>query len=154
MGDSNQGSGQPPESRQFDFWIGEWVVREPDGTLAGHNRIEPILDGAALRESWMGESGHTGTSLNAWDPDRRVWRQAWTDVNGFWLWLEGGRQGQAMVLEGERPSQADPSQFTRHRISWSFTDGDPDRLRQHWEVSEDGGETWQTLFDGRYERQD
>jgi hypothetical protein len=153
MGDSNQGSGRPPEARQFDFWIGDWVVREPDGTLAGHNRIEPILGGSALRESWLGESGHAGTSLNAWDPVRAVWRQAWTDVNGFWLWLEGGLQEDAMVMEGERPGQADPSQWARHRISWSLIDGDPDRLRQHWESSEDGGATWQTLFDGRYERE-
>ncbi len=153
MDESSERSGQPPETRQFDFWIGNWTVHEPDGSLAGHNRIEPILGGAALRESWQGESGHAGTSLNAWDPVRDVWRQAWTDVNGFWLWLEGGFRGEAMILEGERPSQADPSRSVRHRISWGLIDGDPDHLRQHWEASEDGGATWQTLFDGRYTRQ-
>jgi hypothetical protein len=153
MDDTDQNAQHMPEMRQFDFWIGDWVVREPDGTLAGHNRIESILGAAALRESWRGESGHAGTSLNAWDPVRGVWRQAWTDVNGFWLWLEGGLQGGAMILEGERPSQADPSQSVRHRISWSLIDGDPDHLRQHWEVSEDDAATWQTLFDGRYTRQ-
>ena len=26
--------------RQFDFWLGEWEVRAPDGKLAGVNRIE------------------------------------------------------------------------------------------------------------------
>jgi hypothetical protein len=40
---------------------------------------------------------------------------------------------------------------TYHRITWSRIDGDPDRLRQHWETSIDG-EVWQTLFDGRYAR--
>ena len=153
MGDSTQDSKNSPEARQFDFWIGDWAVREPDGSLAGHNRIEPILGGAALREAWQGESGHAGTSLNAWDPISGVWRQAWTDVNGFWLWLEGGFQGEAMILEGELPSQADPTQLVRHRISWSLIEGDPDQLRQHWEVSQDGGTSWQTLFDGRYTRQ-
>jgi hypothetical protein len=148
----DESSAGPPEARQFDFWIGDWVVREPDGNLAGHNHIEPILGGAALRESWQGESGLLGTSLNAWDPVRRLWRQAWTDANGFWLLLEGGLRDDAMVLEGERPSQADPSRTVRHRVTWRLVDGDPDHVRQHWEGSEDGGATWQTLFDGRYTR--
>jgi hypothetical protein len=136
------------DARAFDFWIGEWEVRDADGTVAGHNRIEAILGGAALRESWTGVSGHVGTSLNAWDPDRGVWRQAWVDVNGFWLLLEGELRDGAMVLEGDRPKRGDPTRTVRHRIVWSVVDGDPDRVRQHWEFSEDGGVTWATLFDG------
>ena len=26
-----------PEHRQFDFWIGEWPVKTPDGKVAGAN---------------------------------------------------------------------------------------------------------------------
>jgi hypothetical protein len=26
--------------REFDFWIGRWEVRTPDGRIAGHNHIE------------------------------------------------------------------------------------------------------------------
>ena len=29
-----------PAYGQFDFWLGEWEVHRPDGTLAGFNRIE------------------------------------------------------------------------------------------------------------------
>ena len=46
-----------PEHRQFDFWIGEWEVTTPNGAPAGRNRIESILDGCALRESWTGAKG-------------------------------------------------------------------------------------------------
>jgi hypothetical protein len=141
-----------PEARQFDFWIGNWVVHGPDGSAAGRNRIESILGGAALRESWQGESGHAGTSLSGWDPDAGVWRQAWVDANGSWLLLEGGLAGDAMVLEGERPLESDKTKVARHRVSWSIVEGDPSRLRQHWEVSEDGGASWGTVFDGRYTR--
>jgi hypothetical protein len=59
---------EAPERRQFDFWLGEWEVRDPAGTLAGHNSISSLFDGCALREVWHGESGHRGTSLNAWSP--------------------------------------------------------------------------------------
>src|SRR5688500_5836889 len=139
-------------ARQFDFWIGRWSVADADGTAAGRNHIEPILDGAALRESWQGADGHRGTSLNAWDPDAGLWRQSWIDVNGFWLLLEGGLRDGAMVMEGTGLKRSEPATTARHRISWSRMGGDPDRLRQHWEVSEDGGATWTTLFDGHYSR--
>ncbi|MGZ3445268.1 MAG: hypothetical protein ACXWLG_06895, partial [Myxococcaceae bacterium] len=38
--------------RQFDFWVGDWEVQTPKGTAAGENKVEKILDGCALRESW------------------------------------------------------------------------------------------------------
>ena len=37
-----------PEHRQFDFWVGEWDVTQPDGTPAGTNRIEIIL----VKQHW------------------------------------------------------------------------------------------------------
>jgi hypothetical protein len=67
------------------------------------------------------------------------------------LVLEGGLQADAMVLEGRSGSPTEPTVTVRHRISWTLIDGDPDRLRQHWEFSADGG-SWETLFDGRYAR--
>ncbi len=36
------------------------------------------------------------------------------------------------------------------RITW--TPNDDGTVRQHWQTSEDGGKTWKTEFDGRYER--
>ena len=44
-----------PEHRQFDFWVGEWRVTTPDGKHAGDNRIEKVLDGCALHESWQND---------------------------------------------------------------------------------------------------
>ena len=31
-----------PEYRQFDFWIGDWVVYTPAGQIAGTNKIEQV----------------------------------------------------------------------------------------------------------------
>lgn len=137
--------------REFDFWIGRWEVREPDGTLAGHNTIEPILDGCALRESWEGVSGMRGTSLNAFDARRGAWHQTWSDTSGLLLRLDGGLRAGAMVLEGDVAALDDPSTVRRHRISWSRIDGDGDRVRQLWESSSDGV-AWEIVFDGRYAR--
>ena len=140
-----------PERRQFDFWLGEWEVRQPDGTLVGRNTISPLFDGCALREEWRGESGHRGSSLNAWSPLRGRWHQTWVDSSGLTLLLDGGMRDGAMVMEGDAPLPGEPGRVVRHRITWSRLDGDPDRLRQHWEAATEEG-TWETLFDGRYSR--
>jgi hypothetical protein len=132
-----------PEHRQFDFWVGDWRVTTPDGKHAGDNRIEKVLDGCALHESWQGAGGGRGFSYNAYDRDRKVWHQTWVDRQGNLLLLEGGLRDGAMVLEGAQGA-------TLNRITWtSNKDGS---VRQHWEASADQGKTWQTAFDGLYRR--
>jgi hypothetical protein len=137
--------------RAFDFWLGEWEVHSPTGELAGTNRIELVLGGAALQEHWSGVRGLLGSSFSLYVPDRDAWHQTWVDSTGSLLLLDGGPHEGAMVLEGDGASPDDPSVTVRHRISWSLVGGDPDRVRQHWQSSTDGTR-WETLFDGRYQR--
>jgi hypothetical protein len=134
------------EHHQFDFWIGEWDVTLPDGSRAGSNRIEPILGGCALRETWTGARGSHGTSYNAYDASRRRWHQTWVDDQGNLLVLEGTLAGGRMTLEGETVDSAGHSQ--QQRIVWERTA--PGHVRQLWETSSDGGATWTTAFDGHY----
>ncbi len=139
-----------PQFRQFDFWIGHWDVFQPDGKRAGENLIEPILGGCALRETWQGRGGFTGTSLNAYDAASKLWHQTWLDNQGGRLDLAGGLRGQTMVLESREPHPDKPGVTLDQRISWSVQ---PDAsVRQLWETSEDGGKTWSVAFDGKYVR--
>lgn len=137
-----------PEHRQFDFWIGAWEVRKPDGTVAGTNRIETLYDGCALRENWKGAGGSVGTSLNLYDAARGVWHQTWVDGRGGLLLLEGGLEGDAMVMRGRRPSREEPSTEVLHEIRWEPLDDG--RVRQLWRASEDDGASWRVLFEGLY----
>jgi hypothetical protein len=134
------------EFHQFDFWIGEWTVTRPDGGRAGQSRIEPILGGCVLRESWTGARGLHGTSYNIYDVTRRRWHQTWVDDRGTLLILEGGFVDGRMILEGVSTDTAGRRQ--RQRITWQQTA--PGRLRQLWESSSDDGATWAVAFDGRY----
>jgi hypothetical protein len=135
-----------PEFHQFDFWIGEWDVLRPDGGRAGASRVEPILGGCALRESWTGAKGTQGTSYNIYDGTRRRWHQTWVDDHGTLLVLEGAFTGGRMTLESVSTDSAGRTQ--RQRITWQATG--PGRVRQLWESSSDGGATWTVAFDGRY----
>lgn len=135
----------------FDFWIGRWDVHDADGFLIGRNRITRLFDGCALREEWRGLSGLRGTSLNVYVPSREVWHQTWVDSAGNLLQLEGGLRDGAMVLEGITADADVPGRIVRHRASWSIVEGDPGRVRQHWQISTDEA-AWETAFDGRYRR--
>ena len=136
--------------RQFDFWVGDWEVSDPQGRVVGRNRIERLFEEIGLQERWEGASGLRGTSYNIHAGGR--WHQTWVDSSGTLLLLNGGLRDGTMVLEESAPSPDDPETTVRNRISWSLIDGDPDAVRQLWEVSSDDGLTWATAFDGHYRR--
>ncbi len=131
----------------FDFWLGTWEVRS-GGAIVGHNVIESGQSGCAVIEHWTAMPGHTGTSLNAYDPARKHWRQWWVDGSGEIVELEGERTATTMVLEG--PYTHVDGTITRLRGTWT---PNPDgTVRQYIEESKDGGATWAVWFDGMYAR--
>lgn len=154
LGSSPAPAQQPPhrpactsvQHHQFDFWIGDWEVTLPDGKYAGSNRIEPILSGCVLRESWSGARGMHGTSYNIYDAAGRRWHQTWVDDLGNLLELNGSFQGGKMVLTGEQKSD---SGSTLQRITWTPKGKE---VRQLWESSTDAGQTWSVVFDGNYRK--
>jgi hypothetical protein len=128
-----------PDHRAFDFWVGEWEVFLPDGRQAGSSVIEARLNGCAIHESWTSATGGHGNSYNFLDAARGVWHQTWIDAQGNALYIEGGPQGDSMVLSDGV-----------NRITWTpLASG---HVRQHWEVTQDEGATWTTAFDGEYRR--
>ncbi len=137
-----------PEHRQFDFWIGEWDVRRPDGKLAGRNTITREHGGCVLQERYTAVGGYTGTSLNIYDASRDRWHQTWTDNGGLLLELDGAFRDGRMVLEGQTVDSA--GRAWPQRVIWEPLSGG--KVRQHWEQSADSGASWTTLFDGTYVR--
>ena len=66
---------------EFDFWIGSWKVTNPDGTPAGTNIIEKVLDNCILRENWTSAVGNfTGTSSNFYNTKTNQWEQIWLEI--------------------------------------------------------------------------
>jgi hypothetical protein len=137
-----------PEHRQFDFWVGEWVVSGPKGQQAGINRIEKVENGCAIQENWTSARGPTGRSLNIYDPASKRWIQVWAGADGSLLLLQGAYDGGKMVMEGTSIGQSGTE--VRDRITWSPLPGS--RVRHLWEQSSDGGKTWSVIFDGTYSR--
>jgi hypothetical protein len=134
-----------PEASQFDFWLGTWDV-EANGQVVGRNVIEKAHGGCTLTENYHATGGaFEGQSFNYFDPGDASWHQVWVDNAGTRLHLKGGYADRKMVMSGERVTPKGP---VTDRISW--TDNPDGTVRQLWELSPDGGETWQVLFDGLY----
>ncbi len=136
-----------PQTREFDFWVGEWEVFA-NGTLTGSSRIEALPGGCLIVENYVNTAGYAGRSLNFWDPQLGKWRQIWVDNSGTIMWFEGGLQGGDMVFEGDQFARNGDKQRTRMR----FTPQPDGAVRQFIEGSTDGGKTWKVDFDGRYVR--
>lgn len=135
-----------PEFRQFDFWVGDWDVTV-GGKPAGTNSIQVILSDCVLLENWTGAKGGNGKSFNLFNAARGKWQQTWVDNSGNVLELFGGFKNGVMQLTGETVSNG---QKALQRITWHPLE--KDKVRQHWEQSQDDGKTWSTAFDGLYTR--
>lgn len=69
------------ELHLLDFWVGHWDVYSGN-TKIGTNRVEKILKGAAITETWISESGCSeGRSLFYYHPQKRLWKQVWVTDN-------------------------------------------------------------------------
>lgn len=139
----------PTAHHELDFWLGEWEVFA-DGKLDGTNRIERVLEGAALVENWHDADGHEGKSwFYFYRPENR-WKQVWvTDA--------GGVKEKALVdllpngavrFRGEIPLRDG-----RKILDQTTLTPNPDgTVRQVIEQSTDGGQSWKVAYDAIYRR--
>jgi hypothetical protein len=138
------------EFRRFDFWVGEWDVRQ-NGQQVGTNRIDRISDGCALFESWTDAQGGTGHSITFYDPHADRWKQTWVG-RGAWI-LEFVEVDDAEYDGAMRfIATSYEAQGTASLTRMTFYDEPDGGVRQLLERSTDGGATWAQSFDGRYVR--
>ncbi len=132
---------------QFDFWLGSWeVYKYGTDTLVGQSNIESIIDGLGLLENYTVHKGkYQGKSLNKYNPAKKRWEQYWIDNSGLTLFLSGGlKEGKMVLDDAEHGDEA----AGLNRITWEKTGNGS--VRQTWNISMDGGQSWSVAFDGEY----
>jgi hypothetical protein len=141
-----------PESRQFDFWVGEWDVNlrilQGDGSwrdaIGSTAHVYPILSGKAVLELWSDDrqTGIKGYSLRYWNVEEGHW--------DLWLnWPGVNRSGTGAPLtgtfrhgRGEFFARGRTADGTPRVTRYTFSDISPTSLRWDDAVSTDGGRTW------------
>ncbi len=142
---------EDPVFAEFDFWVGDWDVHVADGTFAGSNRIEKSERGCVLIENWSSANGGTGMSINYRDGIDGQWVQIWNAAGGSQINIRGGMTSEGMLLEGTIHYVAAGTTAPFRGLWTLLPDG---RVRQFFEQSADGGETWTPWFEGFYTHKD
>ena len=137
-----------PAYRDFDFWLGEWVVTTVDGAKAGENSITSEEGGCLIVERWTSTSGGSGQSYNFYDPGSMQWRQVWVSAGSVIDYAGGLNERGEMVLRGQiRCRDGRSAPFTG---VWSKqADG---AIRQHFKEFDLPTQTWKDWFVGDYRR--
>lgn len=137
-----------PESKQFDFWAGEWDVTSA-GAPAGTSTVEKILNGCVVQENWTsaGGSAGSGKSFNLYDPEQKRWRQTWVDAGGRITDYVGGLDPQGRMVF----TAHDAWPTTRVHLRMTFSKVAENQVRQLIETSPDK-KKWSVAFDGLYTR--
>lgn len=146
-----------PEASQFDFWLGEWELTWPAeqwGGKAGErgrgtNTITKILDDCIVQEAFRFPAGKfDGHSVSAFSTKKKLWQQTWVDNQGGYLLFTGEFNDGQMELRTE-PSEREGKTFISRMVFRNIT---KNSLDWDWQRSEDGGKTWQDLWNIHYER--
>jgi hypothetical protein len=136
-----------PQSRQFDFWIGDWEYTSEG--KRGINRVSKILDGCVILEQFGDGSPNTltGHSVSTFDRPTRQWKQTWVDNTGSYLDFSGAMEGGKMVFT--REATADGKKILQRMVWFNI---EQDRFSWSWDRSDDGGKTWKVLWPLEYKR--
>jgi hypothetical protein len=134
-------------ARQFDFWLGEWdCTWYADGLEhVGTNSVYADLGGMVVVENFDGRPSldYQGLSFSVYDRKAQRWKQTWVDSEGTYLDFVGGFEAGVMELR----RRADGAVF---RMRWENIE--PNGFDWCYARSDDGGETWEPLWEIGYRR--
>jgi hypothetical protein len=134
-------------ARQFDFWLGEWdCTWHADGLEhMGTNSVYADLGGVVVVENFDGRPSldFQGLSYSVYDRREQRWKQTWVDSDGNYLAFVGGFEDGAMELRREAGGVVFRMRWEnieQNGFDWSYA------------RSEDGGQTWDSLWEIGYSR--
>jgi hypothetical protein len=134
---------------EFDYWLGEWDVHVASGQLAGQNSVEVDQKGCVILEHWTNSGGGKGMSINYVDKITDEWVQVWNSEGGSQINIRGGLTDEGMLLVGTLHTVSTGTTVPFRGLWTLMQDG---RVRQYFEQSNDGGDTWVAWFEGFYTR--
>jgi hypothetical protein len=131
------------DSSLFDFWIGEWNLTwtGAEGKIGkGTNRISKILDGKVIQENFSDAEGNfKGISISVYNPTKKTWHQAWADNQGGYFDFEGQVEGEKRIFRTQM-KELNGEKIIQRMVFYNIH---PKSLTWDWEISRDGGATWQ-----------
>ena len=135
-----------PQSRQLDFWLGNWTVTA-GGPSAATSTVSLALDQCLLVENWDGGRGHSGENIFAYSPEEKTWYGMFADNTGRVHILSDGKVASG-IAEFRGTSHGPKGERVLNKVRVVRIDAN--RVEQTWQKSTDNGNTWTTEFRGEY----
>ncbi|HEV7180227.1 MAG TPA: hypothetical protein VGN11_10150 [Candidatus Baltobacteraceae bacterium] len=132
-----------PQYRQYDFFVGNWIVTRKDGKQFATDQVSKAYGGCVVWEQWHGSSSH-GAGYSGYDAVRKVWVQSFMDDQGSVYTMEGHRTADALTFEG--PDYPKAGVVEQNRVAFRPLAGGV--VEEYWTVSTDGWKTSKVVFDG------
>lgn len=137
-----------PKATQLDFWIGEWEVYDMSKSFVGTSVITRDPEDNVFLEKFKGDSKPSGTGVSFYDAEEGVWKQAWVGSTGESTHYSGEYLDGKLRLMSQVSLHEDQELWRRITVAPLPNQS----VRQTIETSLDRGMTWETQFDGIYER--
>ena len=137
-----------PESRQLDFWLGDWNVTFPGMASTATSTVHLALDKCLLVEHWDGGKGHSGENMFAYSADDKSWHGMFADNEGRVHVFEGKVTSGSAEFYGPSRGPNGEAVLNKFRVVRLAND----KVEQSWEKTTDNGATWTTNFRGEYLR--
>lgn len=140
------------ESRQFDFWLGEWDVSPGQSSVIVAESVITLHDqGCVILENWRPFRDAHGHSINAYDAANQSWRQTWVDASGTITQYVGARDAEGVIrLDNLGAGPGDRPPTERRRMN--FARIDENTVRQWGELYEEAAQSWTTEWAFIYRR--
>ncbi len=137
------------ESRQLDYWLGDWKIGAEGSGANAHSTVSLSLDKCLVVENWDGGRGHSGQNIFGYSADDDSWYGFFADNEGRVHVFTSGKVS-AGSAEFEGPSRGPNGATILNRVK--VTKLGPNKVEQTWEKSTDKGATWNLAFRGEYSR--
>ncbi len=136
-----------PENR-FDFILGTW--EKSDSINHGLTTYSRILNDLVIEQIDGWPNGNQSKAFLSYD-NRGIWKQSWVDTWRYHLHYKGGFEDGKMILYQTSiyfESAVNQEVAARQVFSKISKEG----FRWDWEISKDGGTTWEFLNGLDYRR--
>lgn len=141
--------GANAESRQLDYWLGDWTIGAPGSSGNATSKVTLALDKCLVVEIWDGGRGHTGENIFGYSPDDKNWYGMFADNEGrVHVFTEGKVTAGTAEFRGTSRGPNGEAILNRVRIVQVSSS----KVEQIWEKSTDKGASWNAAFKGEYTR--
>lgn len=137
------------ESRQLDYWVGNWTMPDSSGSGQSTSKVYLSLDQCLFIEHWENSKGHVTEKMFAYSPEDKKWSGMFADNEGrVHVFIDG--KVSAGVAEFHGSSRGPNGEAVLHRLKVVRMAGN--KLEETWEKSTDNGSNWTSVYRADYSR--